>query len=103
MQSAEALTYWAILPEIWLILAIILVGADLLFGFDFFVLSIGVAALALAGLLYGQNHIWPEELALFETWRDVGLWFAVLSVASIALIRLVVYRGRKAQQDINDY
>ena len=103
MGLAETLSYWIFLPEIWLILAVVLIGADILFGFDFFVLSLGVAALILAGLLFGQESLWPDGPEIFETWRDIGLWFAGLSVAAILAIRVILYRGRRTGPDINEY
>lgn len=102
MNLLSAITYWAFLPEVWVLLALVLICADIMLAFDFFVLSIGVAALILAGLLFMQRNLWLGDFALFETWRDVGLWFAGLSIASTILIRLTLQR-RRAHPDINEY
>ena len=102
MSIDSALGYWSFQPELWVILAIVLVGADILFGFQYFVLSIGVAALLLAGVLTAQQNLWFGDAVVIETWRGVGVWFAVLSVASIFLIKLIL-RQRRGRPDINEY
>ncbi len=102
MSMGSVLDYWSLQPELWLILALVLVGADILFGLQYFVLSIGVAALLLAGVLFGQQNLWFGDAVVIETWRGVGVWLAVLSVASIFLIKFLV-RQRRGQPDINEY
>ena len=105
MGAPDALTLadWALLPEVWVIIAFALVGADLVFGLDFFVLSIGVAALVVAGLLLTQRNLWFGDFVLFETWRGVFVWFAGLSVSSTVAIRLLLRQHRRNLPDINEY
>ena len=103
MGFLDSLAQWVLLPEIWVIVAILLIGADIVLGFDFFVFSIGIAALILAGLLFAQKEVWPDHILLFETWEDVGIWFAGLSIGSIGLIRLWLRRRHSAQPDVNQY
>lgn len=102
MTMDSLLGYWSLQPEVWLILALVLVGADIVLGLEYFVLSIGVAALLLAGMLVAQQNLWFGDAVVFETWRSVGVWFAVLSVASIFLIKLLA-RQRRGRPDINEY
>ena len=102
MSLDSVLSYWSFQPEFWLILALVLVGADIMLGLQFFVLSIGVASLLLAGVLLAQQNQWFGDAVLIETWHGVGVWFAVLSVASILLIKYLV-RQRRGQPDINEY
>ena len=102
MSLDSALSYWSLQPEFWLILALVLVGADIMLGLQFFVLSIGVASLLLAGVLLAQQNQWFGDAVVIETWHSVGVWFAVLSVASILLIKFLV-RQRRGQPDINEY
>lgn len=102
MSLDSVLGYWSLQPEFWLILALVLVGADIILGLQFFVLSIGVASLLLAGVLLAQQNQWFGDAVLIETWHTVGVWFAVLSVVSILLIRFLV-RQRRDQPDINEY
>ncbi len=103
MALPDTLTGWLLLPEVWVIVAIVLVCADLVIGFHFFVLSVGVAAAVIAAFLFVQRDAWLGDFVLFETWRSVGTWFAVLSVASIFLIRWAFQRHRRATPDINEY
>ncbi len=103
MQLPDTLTDWMLIPEVWVIVAIVLVSADLVIGFYFFVLSVGVAAAIVAALLFGHRGAWFGDIVLFETWRSVGTWFAILSVASIFLIRWAFQRRRRVAPDINDY
>ena len=102
MSLDSVLSYWSLQPELWLILALVLVGADIMLGLQFFVLSIGVAALVLSGVLLAQESQWFGDAVVVETWHGVGVWFAVLSVASIFLLKLLT-RRRKDQPDINEY
>ena len=102
MGVFSAILYWVFLPEAWVILALVLVCADILLAFDFFVLSIGIAALILAGLLFMQNNLWLGDAILFETWRDIALWFTGLSIGSTILIRRML-QYRQAHSDINEY
>ena len=102
MSMVSVLGYWSLQPEFWLILALVLVGADIVLGLQFFVLSMGVAALVLSGVLFAQENQWFGDSVVIETWHSVGVWFAVLSVASIFLIRFLA-RQRRGQADINEY
>ena len=102
MSLDRVMDYWSFQPEIWVILAILLVGADILLGLQFFVLAIGVAALLLSGVLFAQQNLWFGDAVVIGTWRGVGVWFSVLSLASIFLIKLVL-RRRRGQSDINEY
>ena len=96
--------YWLFRPEIWAILGILLVLLDILLGFAFFILPIGLAAFIMAALLYGQQNMWYGDMVLFGVWRDVGLGFAVLSILSIGLVKLVFQRDRGTRdEDINRY
>ena len=102
MDIHSLLDYWSFQPEFWVILALVLVGTDIVFGFQYFMLSIGVAALILAVVLFAQEGLWFGDAVLIETWRGVGLWFVSLSVASIFLIKLM-FRQWRGRPDINEY
>ena len=102
MSMDSVLDYWSFQPEFWLILALVLVGVDIVFGLQYFVLSIAVAALLLAGVLLAQQNLWFGDAVMIETWRNVGVWFAVLSVASIFLIKFLL-RKRRGPPDVNEY
>ena len=94
------LTPWFFSPEAWFALAIVLIIIDLAVGLEFFVLSSGVAALAIAILLWAQDH---EFIAVFSSWREIAVCFALLSLASVVAIKKFI-RGRgEKEPDINQY
>ena len=103
MDPDSALYSWLFLPSFWVAVAIVLIGADMVLGFQFFVLSVGVAALIVAGLLFSDNAGWLGDAVALDDWRDIGLWFAGLSVASVLVIRWVFQRWFSSSHDINRY
>lgn len=97
----ETFATWALLPEAWVVLGVLLVIAEIFLGTAHVVLSVGFAAFAIAGLLYGQDQGWAGGWAPMETWRSTLIWFAVLSVAMIVLVRIFARPGKKS--DVNTY
>jgi membrane protein implicated in regulation of membrane protease activity len=89
--------------EIWLIVGLVLVLADIFLGFGLFVLPIGVAALIVAGMVTLQQNGVLGETTLYSNWRGVVYWFAGLSVSSVLLLRLVFQKPRQDKPDINEY
>ena len=106
MAAASGLEAWLFAPQFWVFAALALIGADMLLGLQYFALAVGVAALAMAGLLVAAPGLWPAGLAPPESWRGIAVWFAAFSVASVLLIRLAFQnfgRGASAKPDINEY
>ena len=97
------LNYWVYVPEVWLILGLFLIISDIFVGFNFFVLPIGIAALIVAFLIFGENRSLFGSVYLFDSWRDVVIWFAALSVAAVGILKLLFQRRDKDQPDINKY
>ena len=95
--------YWLLLPEGWVILGILLIAADFTIGADLFLLPIGISAFIIAAFIYAQVNLWFGDIILLGTWRQVIIWFSVLSVANIALIKFAFQRKRKDDPDINKY
>ena len=87
----------------WIILGIVLIIVDIWIGFGMIILPVGVAALLLAALLFGESRQLFGEMDLFPSWRVVLIWFAGLSILSVGLIRVVFQRSRKSGTDINKY
>jgi len=103
MNSYMTIHYWVFLPEAWIILGILLVAAELFDG-NMIALPLGIAALAIAVLVYGQSALWFDDTVLFETWRQVLMVYAGIAVVMVAVIRYVFQRRRKAEEDdVNDY
>ena len=103
MNIYTSLSYWMFLPEVWVILGILLIAADFTLGADFFLLPIGIAALVMAGLVLAHVNLWLGDTVIFDTWRQVMVWFSVLSVAGVAVIKLGFQRRSKDESDINKY
>ena len=95
---------WLLQVEVWIILGLLLIIVDIAVGFSLIILPVGIAALLLAALLYGESQqLFGEHSALFPSWRIVLVWFAGLSILSVGLIRFVFQRARKNGTDINKY
>ena len=95
-------SYWVFQSKVWVILGFILIIIDIFIG-SFFILPIGVAAFLVSGLILAQNQLWFGDFMLFETWRDIAVYFAIFSIVSIGIIRLIFQRRIKGQTDINEY
>ena len=89
-------------PMVWLIFAVALILLDMLAGMALFVLSFGIAAVIVAGLLFAQQQGLPLPL-LLDDWQTVTLCFAVLSVACIGLVKRLVKGKSGGDKDINHY
>ena len=103
MSVYSTASYWMFLPEVWVIVGILLIVTDFTVGADLFLLPVGASALVIAALIQGQESLWFGDTVLFETWRQVIIWFAVLSVVSIAFIKFGFQRRRNNESDINKY
>lgn len=103
MPEAASITYWLFKAEVWLIFALVLVVADILFGLGLFVLPVGVAAAIVSALLYAENNFWFSDTIILESWREVLFVFALLSLACVFLIRKIFQKGNDRAPDINDY
>ena len=91
------------LTEVWIILAIALVIADLVLGMNYLLLPIGVACFLIATLVFLKNNGLIPEFISFDNWRQVGLWFAGFSLISIGLLKLYARSTLKGNEDINKY
>ncbi len=103
MDVYGSVTYWIFKPEAWIILGILLIVLDLMIGFDFFVLPVGIAAILVAALIYGQSELWFGDFFIFESWKGILIWFAGLSLASVGIIRVFFQKSKDDQPDINQY
>ena len=96
-------SYWLFQPEVWLIFGLVLIGADILFGFAMFVLPVGLAAAIVSGLVYMESNFWFSDQILIEGWREVLLIFAALSLILVFVVRRVFQPTTDKSSDINDY
>ena len=95
-------SYWIFQSKVWVILGLTLIIIDIFLG-SFFILPIGVAAFLVSGLIFAQNQLWFGDFMFFETWRGIAVYFAIFSIISIGIIRLIFQRRIKGQTDINEY
>lgn len=88
--------------EIWLILALILIIADVMLALDFILLSFGVGAVVAGTSLLLKDSV---PLPYTETWEGMLTFFAIFSlVVLVPLRRLVRDRlGSHDGDDINKY
>ena len=103
---------WLFHPEAWLILGILLVLADLLFGLNYFLLPLGAGSFLTAGLVMIGNSMmsetnlinggWASSVLIFESWQDLLYWFAGFSVFCTVLMR-IFFKKTQEERDINDY
>ncbi len=97
------LSYWVYVSEVWMVLGIVLIIADIFLWFKLFVLPVGVAAIITSGLVYGENNAFYGSIVLFENWKIVLLCFAVLSIVSVGLLKIIFQRNKKDEPDVNEY
>ena len=102
MDLYTELSYWVFQAKVWVILGFILIIVDVFLG-SFFILPIGIAAFFISGLILAQNQLWFGDYMFFETWRDIAIYFAILSVMSIGIIKLIFEKRFKKEPDINKY
>ena len=102
MDLYTELAYWVFQAKVWVILGFILIIVDVFLG-SFFILPIGIAAFFISGLILAQNQLWFGDYMFFETWRGIAIYFAILSVMSIGIIKLIFEKRFKKEPDINKY
>ena len=103
MEPYFSLSYWVFQYKAWIIVGIVLVIVDIWIVSGMIILPVGVAALLLAALLFGDSQQLYGEMNLFPSWRAVLIWFAGLSIFSVGLIRIVFQRSGTNGTDINKY
>ncbi len=97
------LNYWLFLPELWVILGIILILADLFIGLSYVLLPFSISSILTALLIFFDSQGMLYDIISFDTWRNVIYWFAGLSFFSVVILRKFTQIGRKGTDDINKY
>ena len=102
MDVYWSLSYWFFQPQFWLIVGILLVIIDIFLLGSSFLLPIGISALIVSVLVYfDTSNVW--EFQLFDTWRKILLYFGILSVVSIFIIKIFIKARGDKGKDINQY
>ena len=96
----DILAEWLSNPQIWIIAGILLIVVEVLVG-GMFALPVGVSALIMAVLMYADEQTMLGESRLLTDWEDILIAFAVLTVVSVGVLRLLFQR--KDEGDINKY
>lgn len=102
MVLSADLAFWLFQAKVWIILGLVLVIADVFLG-TLVLLPVGIAAFLVGGLIIIQRQLWFGDFVFFENWRDIMVYFAVLSVLSTLAMRFWFKRHRSDQPDINEY
>ena len=112
IEFSLLLNNWAFQPETWLIIGILLILIDLLFGLNYFLLPLGIVAFLTALMVALSNSLlseevlmgrrWYESMLIFENWKDLLYWFAGFSLLCTVIMR-VFFKKAHEQFDINEY
>lgn len=98
------IAYWLYQPEVWIILGIVLILAELTDGSAIFFLPFGLGALSNALLVSLQSSENLPSVLEFSEWWNMLISWALLAVVALGLLRLIFsFRRRKKDQDINEY
>ena len=97
---SETLNYWLLMPQLWLILGVLFVIAEVVLGGGYVLLSFGISSLLVAILNFVQAR---TQIAVVTDWMDIGLVFAVLTVCTIFLMRRLFVGSVPDNNDINQY
>tara|TARA_B100000676_G_scaffold56947_1_gene56073 strand:- start:168 stop:464 length:297 start_codon:yes stop_codon:yes gene_type:complete len=97
---SETLNYWLLMPQLWLILGVLFVIAEVVLGGGYVLLSFGISSLLVAILNFVQAR---TQIVVVTDWMDIGLVFAVLTVCTIFLMRRLFVGSVPDNDDINQY
>lgn len=102
METLSFLNHWLLLPQIWLIIGMLLVLAELMDGSQIFFLPIGLGGILNSVMLYLEREAFIPFGYVPETWYGMLIVWAVGSAVFAVLLTI---RRRKKQQptDVNDY
>ena len=106
MMIVDAPSFWAFLPQSWIILGVILIILEVFDG-NLIAFSFGVSALIQAFLLWADESALWGDYVLIESTRELLYAYASTSILSILLIRLVFQSWKKKNpkdgSDVNIY
>ena len=89
--------------EVWVIVGIVLILADMFLGMNYILLPIGIACLLIAAMVFGKNSGFLPTSMPLDDWKHVAYWFAGLSIASIAILKFFARSRSKKDEDVNLY
>ncbi len=101
MEIYLSLSYWIFQPYFWIILGLAIVIVDIFLGF--ILLPFGVSAFFIAILIFCDRYLIFSDFVFFETWRDILLYYAALSLIALGALRLFFNKKQTKKGDINEY
>ena len=101
MEIYLSLSYWIFQPYVWLILGLVIIIIDIFLGF--ILLPFGISSFLIAILLFCDRHLIFSDFVFFETWRDILLYYALLSLIALGGLRLFFNKNKRNNADITDY
>ena len=101
MDIYLSFSYWIFQPYFWIILGLIIIIIDIFLGF--ILLPFGISALLIAVLIFTDRKSILGDFFFFETWRDICLYYALLSLIALGALKLFFKKSKKGKADINDY
>jgi membrane protein implicated in regulation of membrane protease activity len=102
MEIYLSFSYWMFQPYFWVVLGISIIIIDVFF-IGGVLLPFGISSLIIAAFRFSDQNMFLEDFLFFETWRDILLYYSLLSLFSLGALRLFVKIGDKNKIDINDY
>lgn len=84
-----------------MILGLVVIIIDIFLGF--ILLPFGISALLIAILIFSDQNLILGDFVFFETWRDILLYYSLLTFMALGALRVFVRKRKKGKADINDY
>ena len=101
MEIYTSFSYWLFQPYAWLILGISIIIIDVFLGFV--LLPFGISSLMVSGLMFSDKFILFEDFIFFDTWQDILLCYALLSLVSVGILKVLLQNKIFSKTDINKY
>lgn len=89
---------WIFEPHVWIILGLSLIICDIFLG-TYFIIPIGIASIMIAIFLQFEIIFSQDEKSI----REILIYFSLLSVFSIFLLKFLFRYRRQDRDDVNNY
>jgi len=86
--------------EVWLIAAIVLIGADIILGLDFILVAFGISSIVTGVSLLVKDSI---PLPFTDNWGSLITFFAIFSLVILVPLRRLLQKPKTNETDINKY
>lgn len=86
--------------EVWLIAAIVLIGADIILGLDFILVAFGISSIVTGISLLVKDSI---PFPFTDNWGSLITFFAIFSLVILVPLRRLLQKSKNNEADINKY